>query len=64
MDDLRYKMIMALSAADLGSPICEQVAAICAEVADQHCAQLHIDAHSSRSSLPEIVVPAGVQEHA
>ncbi len=40
--DLQYKMIMALSAADLGSPICEQAAAICAEIADQHCAQLHV----------------------
>jgi hypothetical protein len=40
--DLRYKMIMALSAADLGSPICEQAAEICAEIADQHCAQLHV----------------------
>jgi hypothetical protein len=35
-------MIMALSAADLGSPICEQAAAICAEIADQHCAELHV----------------------
>jgi hypothetical protein len=40
--DLEYKMIMALSAADLGSPICEQAAAICAEIADQHCAELHV----------------------
>lgn len=40
--DLQYKMIMALSAADLGSPICEQAAAICAEIADQHCAELHV----------------------
>jgi hypothetical protein len=35
-------MIMALSAADLSSPICEQAAAICAEIADQHCAELHV----------------------
>ncbi len=41
-DELTYKMIMALSAADIGSPICEQAAAICAEIAEQHCAQLHI----------------------
>jgi hypothetical protein len=41
MEDLRYKMIMALSAADLGSPICEQVADICAEIAEQHCAALN-----------------------
>jgi hypothetical protein len=40
--DLEYKMIMALSAAHLGSPICEQAAAICAEIADQHCAELHV----------------------
>ena len=39
MADLRYKMIMALNAADLGSPMCEQVAAICAEIAEQHCAE-------------------------
>ncbi|MCP3785815.1 thioredoxin reductase [Micromonospora sp. A3M-1-15] len=40
MHDLRFKMIMALNAADLGSPICEQVADICAEIAEQHCAEL------------------------
>lgn len=39
MRDLRYKMIMALSAADLGDPMCEQVADICAEIAEQHCAE-------------------------
>jgi hypothetical protein len=42
MVDLRYQMIMALSAADFGSPVCEQAAAICAEIAEQYCAQLHI----------------------
>jgi hypothetical protein len=42
MEDLRYKMIMALNAADLGSPMCEQAAAICAEIAEQHCTQLHV----------------------
>jgi hypothetical protein len=41
LEDLRYKMIMALSAADLGSPICEQVADICAEIAEQHCDSLN-----------------------
>lgn len=41
MEDLRYKMIMALNAADFGSPMCEQAAAICAEIAEQHCTQLH-----------------------
>ena len=39
MRDLRYKMIMALNAADLGDPLCEQVAEICAEIAEQHCAE-------------------------
>jgi hypothetical protein len=34
--DLRYKMIMALNAADLGSPLCEAAAAVCAEVAERH----------------------------
>jgi hypothetical protein len=33
-------MIMALNAADIGSPLCEQVAAICAEVAERHYAAL------------------------
>ncbi len=42
VEDLKYKMIMALNAADLGNPICEQAAEICAEIADQHCAQLHV----------------------
>jgi hypothetical protein len=41
MVDLEYKMIMALNAADLGSPLCEQAAAICAEIAEQHCAEQH-----------------------
>ena len=40
MADLRYKMIMAVSAADLGSPLCEKVAGICAEVAERHYADL------------------------
>ncbi|HEY2693395.1 MAG TPA: hypothetical protein VGJ50_33510, partial [Streptosporangiaceae bacterium] len=42
MEDLRYKMIMALNAADIGNPICEQAAEICAEIAEQHCAELHV----------------------
>jgi hypothetical protein len=42
VSDLEYKMIMALNAADLGSPLCEQAAEICAEIAEQHCAQLHV----------------------
>ncbi|HEY2703566.1 MAG TPA: hypothetical protein VGL20_07750 [Candidatus Dormibacteraeota bacterium] len=39
--DLRYRMLMALNAADLGHPICDQAARICAEIAEQHCAELH-----------------------
>jgi len=35
-------MIMALNAADIGNPICEQAAEICSEIAEQHCAQLHV----------------------
>jgi hypothetical protein len=34
-------MIMALNAADIGNPICEQAAEICAEIAEQYCAELH-----------------------
>ncbi|MER5756196.1 hypothetical protein [Streptomyces sp. NPDC002088] len=57
MDDLQYKMVMALSAADLGEPLCEQVAGICAEIAEQHCAQLHVDGRTSGDVVPEIPVP-------
>jgi hypothetical protein len=42
VEDLRYKMIVALNAADIGNPICEQAAQICAEIAEQYCAQLHV----------------------
>ncbi|MEJ8662058.1 hypothetical protein [Streptomyces sp. MS1.AVA.4] len=56
MEDLKYKMIMALAAADLGKPLCEQVAGICTEVADQHCTQLHVP--SSADQVPEIPVPS------
>ena len=31
IEDLRYKMIMALNAADIGNPSCEPTAQICAE---------------------------------
>ncbi|WBB66948.1 thioredoxin reductase [Micromonospora sp. WMMD812] len=51
MRDLRFKMIMALNAADLGDPICEQVAEICAEIAEQHCAEL---GHAPQSRAGEI----------
>ncbi|MEU6574167.1 hypothetical protein [Streptomyces sp. NPDC046805] len=55
-DDLRYKMLMALSAADLGGPVCEQVAEICAEIAEQHCRQLHVPG-TALENVPEVVVP-------
>lgn len=57
MDDLQYKMVMALNAADIGTPLCEQVAGICAEIAGQHCAQLHVDARTSGDVVPEIPMP-------
>lgn len=41
---LTYKMAMALNAADLGDPICGQAASICAEIAAQHCAEVHLTA--------------------
>ncbi|MFB9235931.1 thioredoxin reductase [Plantactinospora siamensis] len=56
MLDLRYKMIMALTAADLGNPLCEQVAEICAEIAEQHCAQLN---HVATAPVGEIAELAG-----
>ncbi|MFC0002738.1 thioredoxin reductase [Micromonospora siamensis] len=37
MVELRDKMITALAAADLAGPAREQVAAVCAEVAERHC---------------------------
>lgn len=52
MDDLKYKMIMALSAADIGGGLCEQAAEICAEIADQHCSQLHV----TRTDAPVEVI--------
>ncbi|MFC7245988.1 thioredoxin reductase [Catellatospora aurea] len=42
MTDLRYRMIMALSAIDLGNPLAEQVASVCAEISEQYCAELHL----------------------
>jgi hypothetical protein len=53
MDELTYEMIMALNAADIGSPICEQVAAICAEIAEQHCSRLHV----SHQVAPILLAP-------
>lgn len=40
MRELRHKMLMALSAADIGEPVREQAAEICAEIAEQHCQEL------------------------
>lgn len=54
MEDLKYKMIMALSAADLEDPLCEQVAAICAEIADQHCSQLHVTRSAETAEVIEV----------
>jgi hypothetical protein len=54
VDALQYKMIMALSAADLGSPMCEQAAAICAEIAEQHCAELHVTSTAHVFALDEV----------
>ncbi|MCW2500022.1 MAG: hypothetical protein JWN87_1698 [Frankiales bacterium] len=54
MDVLRYKMIMALNAADLGSPLCEQAADICAEIADQHCAELHVGGRAVVLDLADV----------
>lgn len=56
VDDLIYKMIMALNAADLGHPLCEQIASICAEVADQHCSQLHV----GMPPVPEIHITSHI----
>jgi hypothetical protein len=61
MDDLRYKMIMALNAADFGNPLCEQAADICAEIADQHCAQLHVADRVSPDAVPAVTVPPGAR---
>jgi hypothetical protein len=43
MSDLRYRMIMALNAIDLGNPLAEEVASVCAEIAEQYCAALHVE---------------------
>lgn len=55
MRDLRYKMIMALNAADLGDPICEQVAEICAEIAEQHCAEFGHTPQLRTGEIAELV---------
>ena len=59
MEDLRYKMIMALNAADIGNPICEQAAEICAEIAEQYCAELHVTTTTTTTTAP--VIAAGQQ---
>jgi hypothetical protein len=33
---------MALNAIDLGNPLAEQVASVCAEISEQYCAELHL----------------------
>jgi hypothetical protein len=63
-DALVYRMIMALNAADMGEPICDQAASICAEIADQYCAELHLSvtAAALRQVPPEphpLSVPLG-----
>jgi hypothetical protein len=52
-NDLVYKMIMALNAADIGDPICTQAASNCAEIADQHCAEVHRSAIVPVLGAPE-----------
>ncbi|MFI0730422.1 hypothetical protein ACH4S9_15625 [Streptomyces sp. NPDC021225] len=61
MDDLRYKMIMALTAADFGNPLCEQAADICAEIANQHCTQLHVADRGPPNVVPAVTVPPGAR---
>lgn len=61
MEDLQYKMIMALSAADLGSPMVEQAAKICAEIAEQHCTELHVS--RGRPAVDVIEVTVGEPSH-
>lgn len=58
MDDLKYKMVMALSAADFENPLCEQVAEICAEIADQHCTQLHVTRSADAVDVIEVAAAA------
>lgn len=60
MTDLRYRMLMALNAADFGSPLCEQVVSICAEVAEQYCAETHLAGELADVAVPEMVRPMPV----
>ena len=62
MEDLRYKMIMALNAADFGSPMCEQAAAICAEIAEQHCAQLHVTSTAHVIAIDEVATSGQLEQ--
>jgi hypothetical protein len=57
--DLVYKMIMALNAADIGDPICAQAASICAEIADQHCTQIHLTAVAAALGTGDATGAAG-----
>lgn len=63
VEALQFKMIMALNAADFGSPMCEQAAAICAEIAEQHCAQLHVTATAHVIALDEVLTTEPARVH-
>ncbi len=41
MDDLQYRMVMALVAADFDRTIVEAAACVCVEIARQYCEELH-----------------------
>jgi hypothetical protein len=60
MADLQFKMIMALNAADFDNPLCEQAAEICAEIAEQHCAELHRTALSTSVQEHLVTLPRTV----
>lgn len=53
VENLRYKMIMALNAAGR-----EQAAAICAEIAEQHCAQLDLTTTAQVIAVDEVATSA------
>ncbi|HEX5595720.1 MAG TPA: thioredoxin reductase [Micromonosporaceae bacterium] len=52
---------MALNAADFGSPMCEQAAAVCAEIAEQHCTQLHRATTARVIAVDEVVTTEPVR---
>ena len=61
-DPLVYRMVMALNAADIGQPICDQAASICAEIAEQYCSELHLSltAPSLRRGRPDVTEPDAI----